>query len=320
VIWLLLAFACTDINDDDILVPPETDAPTFEGPERVLIVNGKLSNPDTNYTTNRKDGDNWVGSELFVWDPADPEALRTLGRLDFGPDNPEYDWERMVVREVANRGDEIWVVMIDQGTNDEWTLGLVDVPDLSGVDQLLPVTPWVINPADTLVYSLDDILGASFDGDFMLLGSPANGAFPGEMIQVGPFPLSYEDPDNPYYATPGLASPDTSFPENYGVAGDIAFDIDPWAVLRPGNDFSVNRLWDGSNLLAVQDVVPSEPYTALGWANSGLFAVSIEGDVALVNPESGVFSTYADLRPLLPPDDLGQSTRRLRGAATMVMP
>jgi hypothetical protein len=65
---------------------------------------------------------------------------------------------------------------------------------------------------------------------------------------------------------------------------------------------------------------PAEPLTALASLNGALVAVGIEGDVWRVDPDTGSFTQVDDLAPALPDDELGQSTRRLRGGATLSVP
>lgn len=337
---LLLAVACTDINQDDLLLPRDTDTDTAApdtddtgdtggpalptGPDRLLLLNGKLSSAEANYTLNARDEDgDWLGSNLYVYDPAEPGALRHLGWLWFGPDDGLHDWETMIAREVAVAPDgTVWAVLIDQGAEDEWLLARVDVPDLTGVDQELVVTPWAIHPDDA-AYEAADLTGAGFDADGSLhLGTPADGAFPGYRYTLGPFPPAADA--DPYYAAAGLVTNTGEFTGNLGVAGDIALhDGALYALVRSGADFGTNALYDlGAGTIVGEGIErdADAPFTALATLNGALVAVGTDGDVWSVDPATGAFTRVDDVAAALPEDDRGQSTRRLRGGATLRLP
>ncbi len=334
---VLLASGCSDINEDDLLLPRDT-APTDTagdtggglptGDERLLLINGKLSSAESNYTLNNRDPDgDWIGSSLYLYDPAAPGELRRLGWLWFGPDDDLHDWETMIAREIAVAPDgTVWAVLIDQGTDDEWLLARVDVPDLAGVDQELAVTTWAFSATDS-VYTAADLTGAGFDADgALVLGSPADGAFPGARYTLGPLPPT---PDaDPYYAAPGLVVATDDLTGNLGVAGDISAhgtvaDAATFALVRSGTDFTTNGLY----LLDTDTIVgggtaraADQPLTTLASVNGALVAVGFEGDVWQVDPDAGTFTRVDDLGPALPDDDRGQPTRRLRGGATVRIP
>lgn len=335
-IVLLALAACSDVNEDDLLLPRDSgdtavdtgDAPALPtGDEGLLLLNGKLSSAASNYTLNTTDADgDWIGASLYVYDPADPGALRRLGWLHFGPDDGLHDWETMTAREVAVTPDgAVWVVLIDQGTDDEWLIARVDVPALTGTDQALPVTPYAVNPADAALYGAIEITGAGYDpaardgAGALLLGTPAEGAFPGAVFTVAVPPTP--DEADPYYAAAGLLADTADLTGNLGVAGDIAAVGDtPFALVRSGTDFTANALYDLDAAALVGDATPrapDEPLTALAVVNGALVGVGIEGDVWRVDPDTGAFTQVDDLGPALPDDDRGQPTRRIRGGATV---
>lgn len=316
-IWTAaLVVGCTDINQDELLLPrPDTgDEVDYSGPDRVLILNGKLSSKEAAYTLNRKGDDGrWIGPSLYVWDPGSPGTVTHLGWLDFGPDSPDHDWEIMAAREIAVAPDgTLWALMVDQGTNDEWIIARVDLSARQGVDQALPITAFVIHPDDTDLYGTDEYTGMGFTGDDLWLCSPADGAFPGQLFQLDRLPPTFED-DGFYYANPGLGALYADFDANLGCSGDIEDGV---AVVRPGNDFASHALWSIDDAIGYGSLTtdPSEPITGLASANGHRWAVGIEGDLFHVD-DDGVFVLVDQLQGLFPDDDLGQSTRRLRGAA-----
>ncbi len=334
---ILALLACSDINQDELLLPRDT-ADTAEdtggtglptGAEKLLLLNGKLSSAESNYTLNTRDGGgDWIGSSLYVYDPAAPGTLRRLGWLWYGPDDGVHDWETMTAREVAVAPDgTVWVVLIDQGTDDEWLLARVDVPDLAGTDQELPVTAWAVNAADAALYEAIDLTGAGWDPDArdgagaLRLGTPAEGAFPGAILTVGPLPPTPDE--DPYYAAAGLLVETAELTGNLGVAGDIARQGGNVALVRSGTDFTTNTLYDLDAAALVGEGTardPAEPLTALASVNGALVAVGFEGDVWRVDPDTGAFTQVDDLAPALPDDDRGQPTRRFRGGATVSLP
>jgi len=324
------AVACTDINQDDLLAhdtgPADTGG-TYTPPEttddRLLILNGKLSSKAAGYTLNEQGGDGrWIGSDVYAWEPATPGALTRLGWLDLGPDDPDHDLEAMSAREIAAAEDgTLWLIMGDQGTNDEWILGRVADYDPAARDQPLPVTMYVVNPADTNLYETLDLTGAGLRPDgTLVLGSPPDGLFPGAWFEIGCLPPAWEDSKDRYYAQPGCDADPQAFADDLGIAGDVAHvDGRDLALITSGTDFTTNTLWDLAEGAVGEgvEVDPTEPLTGLALVGDQLFAVGIEGDVYAVDPATGAFSVADDLRALLPEDDLGQSTRRLRGAATL---
>ena len=329
IVIALLFVACSDINEDELLLPRDTAdtaavAGLPAGPEQLLLLNGKLSSIEANYTLNARDDDGaWIGSSLYLYDPATPGALRRLGWLWYGPDDGLHDWETMTAREVAVAPDgTVWVVLIDQGTDDEWLLARVDVPDLAAVDQALPVTPWAVHPEDG-AYDAVDFTGAGFGADGALrLATPADGAFPGDVYTVGPLPPT---PDvDPYYAASGLVETAAeAFPDNLGCAGDVALHAGrAYAVARSGTDFGTNRLLElgAAPVGAGLTREPDAPLTALASLNGALVAVGIDGDIWEVDPGSGAFTAVDTVAAALPDDDRGQPTRRLRGGATVRLP
>ena len=311
-----LLSGCTDINQDVLLLPSPSDtAERLDGPDRVLILNGKLSSKEAGYTLNERGADDrWIGPSVHVWDPATPGALTRLGWLDFGPDSVDHDWEIMAAREIAVSPDgTLWGLMVDQGGNDEWILAEISVPDPAARDQPLGVTAYVIHPDDADLYNTDEYTGMGFASDGSIsLCSPADGAFPGALFEATP-PSGFDGPGE-YYAEPGLGGWLKDFPDNLGCAGDV---VDGHALVRPGNDFAAHSVWDltTEGPVAEHATDPAEPLTGLAWANQRLWAVGIEGDVLQIDPAQGTVTLHDDLRPVFPDDDLGQSTRRLRGAA-----
>lgn len=296
--------------------------------ERLLVLNGKLGSKAANYTLNERGQDgHWMGSEILVYDPSAPGEIRPLGRLDFGPDSEDFDKEQTVARDIAwSPAHGLWGIFTDTGYNDEWYLGHIDVPDLRGESQRLVVTLWAFRSTDSAVYGRDEITGMAFDGDRILLGTPAVGAFPGAVIEVrGPFPPSHEDPSDPYYLDGDRCEVLFDIEGNLGVGGDLAtLGGQVLASLLPGNDPSLHRLarlGDGTEVIGSGTRLDATDWvTGLGAVQGRLLAISLEGKVHEVDLETGAFSCFDDLDAALPTDDLGQSTRRLRGAASVTLP
>lgn len=331
VVALVALWGCTDINDDELLLPADTAGETWLDPlpaadDRLVILNGKLSSKDANYTLNETGADgHWLGSSLHLYDPSAPGVIEHLGILDYGPDDEDFDLESMVVREVAADGDgELWGVFIDQGTNDEWILGHIEVPDLDARGQSLPTTLYVVNPSDADVYEVMEYAGAGFTADgALVLGSEALSLFPGAIFELA-MPPVFEDPKDAYYAEPGLGSLVAELPDDLGIAGDITeLDGRRLALVHSGTDFTVCWLFDLDAMERIGDGVErpaDEPLTGLSVVGDTLIAVGIEGDVMVVDPDTGEFAPYDDLGPAYPDDDLGQPTIRLRGTATVTLP
>jgi hypothetical protein len=308
------------------------EEPFASGKERVLILNGKLSSKAAGYALNEQAQDgHWLGSELLVYDPGRKGELRRLGRLDFGPTDVDFDFEQMQAREVATSPTHgVWVLFIDTGREDEWYFGHVQVPDMAGEGQRLPVTLHALRPTDTAGYLLQDITALGFSQDSLLVGTPAAGAFGGQVVRLaGPWPPSFETPENPYYVAADISEKLYDMPGNLGFSGDVAAAAGGvWAVGSRGNALGTQLLLSLGEGGAgpVEEVgsgtqVPTtDVIEGLAAVKDTLFGVSIEGRVYRFDTATGAATLFDDVGPRLPADESRRSTRRLRGAAGVSVP
>ena len=251
--------------------------------------------------------------------------IEHLGVIDYGPADPDLDLESLVVREVAaDSSGTLWGIYIDQGTNDEWMLGRIDVPDWSERAQHLPTALYAVHPDDTAVYEELEYAGAGFTtAGTLLLGSTPFSLFPGAIHELA-MPPVYDDEADAYYAAPGLTLDSAELPEDLGIAGDVTeHDGRRLALVHSGTDFTHCWLFDLQTMERIGDGVErlaDQPLTGLSVAADALIAVGIEGDVWVVDSQTGAFAAYDDLGPAYPDDNLGQSTIRLRGTTTVTLP
>jgi hypothetical protein len=320
--WAILAYswiACVGA--------PAAPSTLQSGTQRVAIVNGKLSSAASNYAVNEKGVDGrWVGQQILLYDPARPGEVAEVGRFDYGPDDPAYDFEQMQVRDIAyHAAMGLWGVFIDTGLQDEWYLGAISVPSWTATGQALPVRLYALATGDPM-YAADEVRGLGACGDKLLAATPAVGAFPGSLYELaGPWPPVGLAPDA-YYLAESRGQLRYDFPDNWGASGDVLCEGGRgFALLAPGQGAGKVRTADlgeaGAGPVAwTGDEVPVDPVDLLetfAVVGGESLAISLEGRVYRRQAATGALTLYDDLGPALPPDEHGQSTRRLRGGATV---
>ena len=294
----------------------------------IALVNGKLTDSASAYTTNATLEDGTVlGASVFLHDPATADLVK-LGNLDLGADDlGDGALARLAVRDLAWDSDAgLWAVGID-AVNDEWLLLHVDVPDWSGTDQRLPVTSYAFRTTDP-VYWESAVSALAFVDGALVVATQGDAGGAGGRVYRSAVPTGWSVdpawPDDPtYYADAVLTEVWTSFPEGLGVAGDIADGDWPLTTVRAerssAGPLDENALWElgdppapvGTTFpvvrnqdiegVAVIDGVPWGVDTeGVTWRGEGSQATrGVELGPAFTDPEDGV---------------------RLRGAATVVLP
>ncbi len=231
--------------------------------ELMLLVNGRLSNADALYQSNRPLDvpGTFEGPSLYLYDPArtcddggSACRLATLGhlRLDERLGQVSVDdgsLAKLTLRELAwSPTQGLYAVTYDV-QNDEWGVARLDVPSLRQTDQEIGVERFVILPGDATspatdpCYWQEGVSGLEFWGDALYLGVrglggsgiPTNGAvFRVDLSVLAQGHCVYDndvsqDPD--YYACDVLCLPWAEFPPQLGIAGDLAPSADDDALL-----------------------------------------------------------------------------------------
>lgn len=302
--------------------------------EVLLLVNRKLSDASSLYTSNQQDEDgNYVGSSLFLYDPDRPGHLVKLGNVLFGkdPDNGQ-GWSTASFRDVAwskERG--LWGLTIDR-PNDEWRLTHIEVPDLRGHDQLLPQRSYALRSTDA-AYWEEELTGLAIVGGSLILGgrgAPGRDSPGGALYRAG-FPEAWGvDPawpdDTEFYADRNLSTLWGRLPSNLGVAGDLCQGPDGELLVLVRSEhgsaapLDVNLLFEsppGEVALSRTNVsIPvkrNEDLQGLAWIKGRLLAIDTQGKVYEIDRRSGTARLHDDLLPLF--DD--PQGVRIHGATTV---
>lgn len=343
---LLLAFAVGCGGLDDETLPPgpwDEDCDGCAGEndltgEVLLFMNGKPSDPVSGYTTNSRDADgNFVGSAVFLYDPARKGHVVKLGNVLFGPDPAEEEgFQRIAFRNIAYHPEHgLWGLTIEPA-NDEWRLTRIDVPDFHAHRQLLPQVSYALRTTDA-AYWEDDLVGLGFVGDRLFLGGRGDEATgsPGGPLYLTDVPAAHaEDPAYPgdldFYADHDLTTLWSRFPANLGVAGDIC-EGEGGELLALGRSeqravapLDINRLFsspiDAPALDALDldlPVVRNDDFTGLARVNGVLYAIDVNAKVYALDEAEGGVVLHDDLREVFSDPDNGV---RIRGAAAVELP
>lgn len=331
--------------------PPLADgvvAPSLSSGDQVIVfANGRLSDVHSAHTVNRIEKSHIVGAEVFVYDPSQPGKLLLLGRPDYGRvdardfvgPNPK-ERQKLFVTELAFSNEHgLWAIQIEP-INDEWLLSRWDLRDFTTPNQLFDVQLWAFPPetdkANTLYWE-DRVAGMEFAGGRLFVstsGDPrADQAQGGQLyaldIELPPAYAVHPPPNDDWYMDAVIPGPLLTLPDHHGFGGDLVAENDMlWALGRYENNEAgpsdVNFLLaidtDASTAQQAEETIQLRSHAAdvevLALIDGTLFGITVEGEVLVIDRESGKASPHDDLGPLFRDLD----TLRIRGGTTVVIP
>lgn len=298
------------------------------------FVNGKLTDPNTAYSTNvvLEDDGAILGATVMLYDPERPGHLVKLGNVDLGPDHlGDGAKARQTFKDLAWHPDHgLWALTLDY-VNDEWILTHIEVPDWHGSDQRLPATSYAFRTTDP-IYWEPAVTGLAFVGDQLVLGTQADATGSGGRVFTSEVPDAWgiepAYPDDPeFYADRDLTVLTTIFPDGFGIAGDISDGDGALATVRSEasdvGDLESNWLWqalpDPAELGLEVGVVRNQDLEGIAVLDDPdtAWAVDTEAIVYRFDLTTGVSGKVDDLSYAFsdPIDGI-----RVRGAARVTLP
>ncbi len=344
----------TDTADDTAVTHPYDSAPQpsvlvdgvaaprlVAGQDVLFFVNGRLSDANTGYATNRIEQSRLLGPDCFVYDPAQPGTLLGLGRPDYG-DVAGYqgrERQKLTVDEVAWHPDHgLYTIQIDP-TNDEWLLGKWAVADWTTPDQRWATELWGVPVDDDEQHSLYweyGIDALEFLDGRLYAGSHADYTRDdgGELYAFDmALPPTY-DPSQPesdrFYMAEAPTAALLALPYGLQFAGDLASTpVGPVATIGASDPAvlsdDVNALY-GLDLTAmtytstesvIQLSADDQDVEGLATVNGVLYGITVDARVLRIDPATGAATLHDDLGPLFRDRD---AQVRVRGATTVSLP
>jgi len=314
-------------------------APTLtSGQEVILLLNGRPSDANTQYSTNRVEQNRLIGPDVFLYDPAQPGKLFVLGRPDYGALDGYQGQERQKLYsyEAAWHATEgLWAMQLEP-TNDEWLLVQWHVESWTIENQIWETSfygvPVSQDRTDSLYWE-DGVDAMDFVGDRLVAGTTSDYSSPqgGQVYAFDmalPPALSPDRPaDDPFYMADAPTGPHLTLPDHIEFAGALsAGPTGDFGIMSSRNPLVMpekeNQAYacDFTGMTCspqAQSITTDDTIEGLAEVGGTLYAISVQGKVSTIDPTTGAATDFDDLSSLF--RDV-ETQIRLRGATRVVIP
>ncbi len=325
----------------DVLVDGVAAPSLLSGQSVLFFVNGRLSDANTGYATNRIESSRLLGPDSFVYDPAQPGKLLALGRPDYGAVDGYQGRERqkLTVDEVAWHPDHgLYAIHIDP-INDEWLLGRWNVEGWDTADQVWSTELWGLPVDDDQQHSLyweygiealEFVDGTLYAGSHVDYTTDDGGELYAFDMALPPTYDPSQPTDDLFYMAEPPSEPLLALPYGIQWAGDLAaLPAGPFGVMNASDpsvmaddrnvlyafDFDAMRYTPAPNTIALS--AADQDVEGLAFIAGVLYGITVDARVLVIDPTTGAATLHDDLGPLF--RDLSGQVR-VRGATTVVLP
>lgn len=321
----------------------ETAGPSLASGQTVmLIINGRPSDANTAFSTNRVEESRIVGADVFVYDPLQPGKIVAFARPDYGAVDGYQGRERqkLLIYDLAWDPAAGLYAMQLEPYNDEWLLVHWLLDDWSTPGNTFETAFYGVPVHEDHTNSLYwefGVDGMEFIDGRLLAGSMADydddsgGQVYAFDMALPPTYAADQADDDLFYMAESPSSPQLQLPQSMSVAGDLIRTTEGDFLVADASNPNVmaddiNQLFSCSfdepmSCAALPQMITltgdHQDIEGLSFVEGALYGVTVDGLVLLLDTTTGAATLHDDLSPLF--HDL-TGEMRFRGATTVVLP